>query len=81
VSGNLERRVFEHKHAAIEGFTSRYHVHRLVYCEEAPDAAAAIAREKQIKGRTRARKITLIESANPDWIDLAANWVRAPRSS
>ncbi len=58
----------------IEGFTSRYHVHTLVYYEDFTDVFAAIAREKQIKGWTRAKKIALIQSVNPRWEDLSEAW-------
>lgn len=74
VTNNLLRRIFEHKTGAVPGFTSRYHVTRLVYFEDAPDALSAIAREKQLKGWLRARKIALIEAANSTWSDLSANW-------
>jgi putative endonuclease len=56
------------------GFASRYGLSKLVYAEAAPDARAAIEREKQIKRWSRAKKIALIEEANANWIDLAADW-------
>jgi putative endonuclease len=71
VTNNLERRVFEHKNHAIEGFTKKYKVTKLVYFEETSDVIAAISREKQIKGWLRKKKIALIESMNPYWKDLA----------
>lgn len=71
VTNNLERRVFEHKHKLVLGFTSRYNMNRLVFYEETPDIVSALEREKQIKGWLRARKIELIESANPGWHDLS----------
>ena len=74
VTGDLERRVCEHKHGTTPGFTSRYNVTRLVYFEETNKADVAIEREKQIKGLRRDKKITLIEAANPTWRDLAAEW-------
>ena len=74
VTNNLERRVAEHQTGAIPGFTQRYHVVRLVYFEETPDIVSAIAREKQIKGWRRDRKIALIESINSEWRDLSADW-------
>ncbi len=74
VTNDLERRVYEHKTGAVSGFTSRYKVDLLVYYEEAGDAYAAIEREKQIKGWLRRRKIELIESFNPLWLDLAEGW-------
>jgi len=75
VTNNLERRVYEHKNKLIPGFTSRYNIDRLVYFEETTDVTSAIAREKQIKGWLRSRKISLVESTNPKWQDLSADWV------
>jgi len=71
MTNDLVRRVFEHKNHLLKGFTSHYNVEKLVYYEEALDAYTAIAREKQIKGWLRRKKIELIESANPDWRDLS----------
>jgi putative endonuclease len=67
-------RLLEHRNGALEGFTKRYAVHRLVHFEATNDLAAAIAREKQIKGWSRARKIALIQTENPEWKDLAEGW-------
>ena len=72
VTNNLERRVYEHKNHLVEGFTSRYKMDDLVYYEVTSDVKAAIAREKQIKGWLRGKKISLIEAMNPEWDDLAA---------
>jgi putative endonuclease len=74
VTSDLERRVFEHKHKLIPGFTAKYNIALLVYFEIASDAHAAIGREKQIKGWRRARKVALIESTNPSWEDLSEGW-------
>jgi putative endonuclease len=74
VTNNLERRVFEHKNHLVEGFTSKYKITKLVYFEETGDVTAAIAREKQIKGWLRRKKVALIESVNPEWQDLSAEW-------
>jgi putative endonuclease len=74
VTGNLLRRVFQHKDKLIPGFTSRYNLTRLVHCEVFFYPDAAIAREKQLKGWLRCRKIELIESMNPHWHDLAERW-------
>ena len=74
VTNDLERRVVEHKHKLIPGFSRRYHVDRLVYFEATPDVRAAIAREKQIKAWRREKKVALIESKNRDWKDLSAGW-------
>ena len=71
VTNDLRRRVYEHKTGAIEGFTARYRVNRLVYFEVAEDAQGAIRREKQLKGWVRRRKLELIEATNPEWEDLA----------
>ncbi len=71
VTNNLQRRMYEHKHHLVAGYTSKYHISRLVYAEETFDVYAAIAREKHIKGWVRAKKIALIESVNPDWRDLS----------
>jgi len=57
-----------------EGFTSRYNVCKLVYFESTDDITSAIGREKQIKGWRRSKKIELIESMNPNWQDLSADW-------
>ena len=72
VTGDLLRRDREHKEMRAPGFTARYRVTELVYFEAFGDSRIAIAREKQIKGWLRARKIALIESFNPHWRDLAA---------
>ena len=74
VTNNLLRRVYEHKQKFIPGFTQKYNINRLVYYEETSDATEAIAREKQIKGWVRAKKIALIESRNPEWLDLSTDW-------
>lgn len=74
VTNNLERRVEEHKSKSISGFTSKYNVTQLVYYEEGNDVNVAIAREKQIKGWLRVKKIALIESINPEWRDLSEDW-------
>ena len=71
ITNNLARRVYEHKEKLISGFTSKYNLTKLVFFEETHDVKAAIAREKQIKGWLRKKKIELIESQNPDWNDLS----------
>src|SRR5258708_36000821 len=70
VTNNLQRRMYEHKHHLVAGFTSTYSITRLVYFEETSDVNAALAREKHIKGWVRASKIALSEAINPDWRDL-----------
>ena len=74
MTNDLLRRVAEHKQKLIPGFTARYNITRLVYYEETPDVRSAIAREKQIKGWVRAKKVALIEAANPQWRDLSEEW-------
>jgi putative endonuclease len=74
VTNNLQRRVYEHQQHLVAGFTSRYHITRLVYFEETSDVYAALAREKQKKGWLRAKKMALIESINPEWRDLSEDW-------
>ena len=80
VTNNLERRLYEHKSKLVEGFTKRYNIDRLVYFEQTVDVLSAIAREKQIKSWSRSKKITLIESVNPAWEDLSAEWYKADSS-
>jgi putative endonuclease len=70
VTNDLIRRVYEHKHDVVEGFTKRHQVHDLVYFEQTEDIESAITREKQLKKWNRWRKIRLIEESNPDWNDL-----------
>ncbi len=75
VTNNLTRRVWQHRSGAIEGFTTRYNITRLVHIETYPDPTSAIAREKELKGWLRAKKIALIESSNPTWRDLYSDIV------
>ncbi len=74
VTNNLARRVYEHKMKRGSAFTTRYNVNQLAYYESVGDVKSAIAREKQIKGWLRKRKIALIESLNPEWRDLSLDW-------
>jgi putative endonuclease len=76
VTNNIHRRILEHKNKLVPGFSKKYNLHRLIYFEAFGDIRDAIAREKQIKGWTRLRKIALIESVNPKWEDLAADWFK-----
>jgi putative endonuclease len=71
VTNDLTRRLYEHKSRMNPGFASRYRVDRLMYFEETNDPEAAITREKQIKSWRREKKIALIESQNPGWVDLS----------
>ena len=70
VTNDLRRRVWEHKEKLGGGFTSKYNVNKLVYYEDTADVRTAIAREKQIKGGSRQKKIDLVNSLNPDWRNL-----------
>jgi putative endonuclease len=70
VTSDLPKRVWEHKHASVDGFTKRYEVHRLVYYELHKDMLSAITREKQLKKWNRAWKLELIETQNREWKDL-----------
>ena len=74
ITGQLVRRVWEHKQKRVPGFTKRYNLTRLVYYERFYYPDAAIAREKEIKPWRRSKKIELIETMNPRWEDLAADW-------
>ena len=74
VTNNLLRRVYEHKHKLVEGFTKKYNLTYLAYYDETTDVMSAIEREKLIKGWNRSKKIELIESVNPRWQDLAMDW-------
>ena len=74
VSNNLERRISEHKQDLIEGFSKKYHCHRLVYYEHYNNINTAIAREKQIKNWNRKKKEFLIKILNPRWNDLSEEW-------
>ena len=74
VTNNLERRVYENKNKVVDGFTGRYNINKLVYFEEYNNINDAIAREKQIKGGSRKKKIELIEKDNPKWRDLSEDW-------
>jgi len=71
VTNDLKRRTYEHKTRKGKGFTSRYNATKLVYYEVFEDAYSAIAREKQIKGGSRQKKIDLINNKNPEWRDLS----------
>ena len=74
VTNNLVRRLYEHKNGVFEGFTKKYHVHKLVYFEQTSEVYSALLREKQIKGLLRSKKNALVESMNPDWHDLSEDW-------
>ena len=71
VTNNLERRIYEHKHKLINGFTKKYNLTKLVYYEYTNDVRGALYREKQLKNWRRKWKIDLINASNPKWKDLA----------
>ncbi len=75
VTGNLPRRLYEHKNHLVGGFTDKYNVHKLVYFEETKDVYSAISREKQLKNWSRSKKNTLVNQINPQWKDLSENWI------
>ena len=70
VTSDLRKRVWQHKEKLVEGFTKQYNVTKLVYYEVCGDALSSIAREKQIKGGSRKKKVDLINQANPNWREL-----------
>jgi putative endonuclease len=74
MTSNLPKRVFEHKFHRIEGFTDKYKIERLLYRESFDDVQKAINREKQLKGWRRSKKIALLQSQNPHWLDLSRDW-------
>ena len=74
VTGNLPKRLYEHRTGLVEGFTKKYNVHKLVYFETTNDVRAAIEREKQLKRWRREKKNQLIAKKNPIWCDLSAQW-------
>ena len=75
VTNDLVRRAYEHRNNLIDGFTSKYHVYRLVYFETIEDVYSAIEREKVLKKWNREWKVRLIEKENPDWLDLSEDVV------
>jgi putative endonuclease len=70
VTSDLVKRVWQHRNEVAQGFTSRYHVHDLVWYELHETMESAILREKQLKEWKRAWKLRLIEGENPEWRDL-----------
>jgi len=70
VTNDLKKRAWQHREKLVEGFTKRYNVTKLVYYEVSDDVRAAIAREKQIKGGSRQKKVDLVNSMNSGWRNL-----------
>ena len=77
MTGDLEKRVFEHKVKLREGFSSRFNCNRLVWFERFVDPSNAIARENQLKRWRRDKKVALITKSNPTWVDLSEGWFTA----
>lgn len=69
---DLKKRIYFHRKRLIAGFTKKYNVTRLVYFEEHPSIDKAEEREKYLKGKTRVKKNALVESINPNWLDLTS---------
>ena len=80
VTKDLQKRAYQHKNKMIEGFTKKYNLTKLVYFEMCEEVTSAIAREKQIKGGSRKRKVDLINSLNPNWEDLGLAEIASLRS-
>ena len=74
VTKDVERRLWEHREKHVPGFSARYNLAHLLHLESFPDAVSAIAREKQLKAWRREKKVRLIESINPRWLDLSDSW-------
>jgi putative endonuclease len=86
VTNSVYQRALQHKSGEVEGFTKKYNINRLVYYETFEHVGNAIAREKQVKAWTRAKRLALIRSMNPTWQDLAEGWgakaeLQIPRSA
>ncbi len=78
MTNNLARRVWQHRTGRVEGFAATYRIDRLIYAESFAEVRDAIAREKQLKGWRREKKVALIEATNPEWKDLGEEWLGAP---
>ena len=74
VTSNLLHRLYEHKNELVDGFSKKYHTHKLVYFETTNDVRAALEREKQLKKWSRETKNALISTDNPTWKDLSEDW-------
>lgn len=73
VTGNLRKRIWEHKNKVVEGFTKKYKIDKLIYFEQTENVMSALEREKQLKKWSRIKKINLINESNPNWEDLYNN--------
>lgn len=74
MTNDIKKRVYQHKNHLVPGFTDRYNIVHLVYVETVSDPLSAISREKQIKKWRREKKVSLVESINPEWKDLSDDW-------
>ncbi len=74
MTSDLQKRIYEHKHKLVKGFTEKYNVNKLVYYEETTDVHTALAREKEIKKWRREKKDNLVKTMNPAWRDLSLQW-------
>ena len=74
VTSNLMHRLYEHKNELMDGFSKKYHTHKLVYFETTNDVRVALEREKQLKKWSREKKNALISADNPTWKDLSDEW-------
>jgi putative endonuclease len=74
VTNDLERRIHEHRHKLVLGFTEKYNVNKLVYYEQTSDVISAISREKELKKWRREKKNALVNGVNPGWRDLSLDW-------
>ncbi len=76
ITNDLRKRVWQHKHHTFAGFTADYDVDRLLYWERYQSVQRALAREKQVKGWSRRKKVALFAKSNPAWKDLSRDWFR-----
>ena len=81
VTGNLPKRIYEHRSKLVDGFTKKYNVDKLIYFEQTENVQSALNREKQLKNWHRDWKINLINSVNPKWKDLSDSLLDAETSS
>ena len=78
MTSDIVRRVWQHRTGSMPGFTRKYRVSRLVHLERTSNARAATARERELKGWRREKKLSLVKSANSGWLDLSASWFADP---
>jgi putative endonuclease len=74
-TSDLARRVYQHRHGLLPGFTQQYNVNRLVWYDVAPNSRAMVEMEREVKSWRREKKVRLIETTNPGWHDLAVDWL------